>query len=501
MRPQLSSIAIGGKNLAVLLLLVGTVLSTEASVSLAQSEGPSAIRVESREVVVPVFVVDKSDVQNLALPGQFGTPHYKEWDKEITGLSAKDFHVFEDGVEQQIQNVAVELPRVWEVHDSVSHHLESSCTPRGIWASPDLSPKMHLGSSLWLVHVYLVSYVPPPSSLEGSCHRIKVKVDHRNATVYARDEYCKRNNALYDQVDGTKLGERMEDYADSAKRGKFPVSVQVGSFFGNSDAGRVNVAVEFPSNALGRVWNDVKLEATIAVLGLVYHKDKSLVARFSDIACHPSIFGDAYRGPVPVPISIRKEYEYQVIPSGYETQIDLPPGDYDLSLVVTDGEKFGRVEAPLRVDTFDRGYLAISGVVLCKRYHKVVDGPEEEARAPQYAPLVSRGLEFTPAGDTRYKKSDRLMTYFEIYEPRLGESGAVKLQFQMRVTDAKTGEVKAETGMRPVASGTRLGNPVIPVWEEIAIDKLPSGTYRLEVQASDSAGKSTVWRAASFTVE
>src|SRR5208283_4506866 len=171
------------------------------------------------------------------------------------------------------------------------------------------------------------------------------------------------------------------------------------------------------------------LEATIAVLGLVYHKDKGLVARFSDIACHPSIFGDAYRGPVPVPISIRKEYEYQVIPSGYETQIDLPPGDYDLSLVVTDGEKFGRVEAPL------------------------------------------------------------------------GESGAVKLQFQMRVTDAKTGEVKAETGMRPVASGTRLGNPVIPVWEEIAIDKLPSGTYRLEVQASDSAGKSTVWRAASFTVE
>jgi len=131
----------------------------------------------------------------------------------------------------------------------------------------------------------------------------------------------------------------------------------------------------------------------------------------------------------------------------------------------------------------------------------VAERPEEEARAPQYVPLVSSGLEFTPAGDTHFKKSDRLMTYFEIYEPRLGETGAVKLLFQMRVTDTKTREVKAETGMRAVASGTRLGNPVIPVWEEIAIDKLPPGTYRLEVQASDSAGKSTVWRAASFTVE
>src|SRR5208337_2400373 len=101
--------------------------------------------------------------------------------------------------------------------------------------------------------------------------------------------------------------------------------------------------------------------------------------------------------------------------------------------------------------------------------------------------------EFTPAGDTHFKKSDRLMTYFEIFEPRLGEAGAVKLQFQMRVADAKTGVVKAETGMRPVASGTRLGNPVIPVWEEIAIDKLSAGAYRLEVQASDSVGKITVW--------
>jgi hypothetical protein len=498
---QLSSIVGRTKASAFFALVAGALLGTGASVSLAQSEGPSAIRIESHEVVVPVFVVDKSDVRANETLGSLGGFSYQEWDKEITGLSAKDFHVFEDGVEQQIQNVAVELPRVWEVRDNVSHHLESSCTPRGIWANPDLSPQMHLGSTLWLVHVYLVSYVPPPSSLEGSCHRIKVRVDRRHATVYSRDEYCETKNELYDQVDGTKLGKQMEDEAESAKGGRFPVSVQVGSFFGNTDANRVDVAVEFPSNALGRVWNDVKLEATIAVLGLVYQKDKGLVARFSDIACHPSIFGDAYRGPIPVPRSIRKEYEYQVIPSGYETQIDLPFGEYDLKLVVTDGEKFGRVKVPLSVDRFDRENLAISGVVLCKRYRMVPERPEEEARAPQYVPLLSSGLEFTPAGDTRFEKSERLLGYFEIREPLLGGTGAVKLQFHMRVMNANTGEVKVDTGLRPVPSGNRPGNLIIPVAEEIAIDKLPPGAYRLEVQASDSAGKSTGWRAASFTVE
>ena len=501
MRSQLASHVVRANKLAVLLLLGGAVLSTGALVCLAQSEGPSAIRVETREVVVPVFVVDKSDVHPLGDPWHIGTTYYREWDKEITGLTAKDFHVFEDGVEQPVQIVTVELPRVWNVSDNVSHHTESSCTPRGIWVNPDLSPQLRPGATLWLLHVYLVSYVPPASSPDGSCHQIKVKVDHRDATVYARDGYCKTKNELHDPLGGMELGNRMEDFAGSSKGGKFPVSVQVGVLFGSSDANRVYVAAEFPSDALMRRWNNVKLEATIGVLGLVYDKDKAIAVRFSDLACHPSMLGDAYRGQIPLPHNDRKEYEYQVIPSGYRTQIDLPPGDYKLKLVVTDGERFGRVEVPLRVDGFDRDSLAISGIILCKRYHMVPEQPKEEARAPQYVPLVSKGLEFTPAGDTHFLKSDRLISYFEIREPLLGGTAAVNIQFQARVRDAKTGEVKSDTGLRSVETGKQAGNPVIPAWEEVAIDKLPSGDYRLEVQASDSAGKSTVWCAATFTVE
>jgi hypothetical protein len=35
----------------------------------------------------------------------------------------------------------------------------------------------------------------------------------------------------------------------------------------------------------------------------------------------------------------------------------------------------------------------------------------------------------------------------------------------------------------------------------MAADQLPKGTCRLEVQATDSAGRSTAWRTANFTVE
>ncbi len=499
--PRLSLTTASTKDLpAFRLLLAGVIFSTSfsvgASTSLAQTEGPSAIRIEAEQVVVPVFVVDKSDVRS-----DWRHNKGEEWDKEITGLGAKDFHVFEDGKEQEIQNVAIDLPRVWQVRDNVSQHTESACTPRGIWASPDFSTRTDSGASLWLLHVYLISYTPPPSSPARPCHQIKVKVDRRNATVYARDAYCNTKNELYDAVDGTKLGKQMDGYADSAQEGRFPVSVQASSFFGDSTVSRVNVALEFPSKALWREWNDVKLDATIAVLGMVYDSDKALALRFSDIACHPSILGDAYRGTFPIPRDARKDYELQVIPSHYDTQLDLPPGDYVLKLVVTDGKKFGRVEVPLRVESFAQDDLAISGIVLCKRFHKAPDPSAREARAPQYVPLVASGLELTPAGDTRFQKSDGLVSYFEIREPLVNGTDAAKLQVQMRVRDVKTGEVRLQTRLLPVELTARPENSVIPVAERLPLDKLSTGSYRLEIQASNSAGKKSVWRAASFRVE
>lgn len=484
------------KNLVILLLLGGTILGTEASVSLAQTDGPPAVRVETREVVVPVYVIDKSDIrQSLNSNGEL--TYYNSQAKEITGLSAKDFHLFEDGKEQQVQNITVEPRGAWVVRDNVSGHLEQSCTPKGVWSSPDLRPQTHSTFSNTL-HLYLISYVPPPSP-EGSCHQIKVKVDHRHATVYTRDEYCHTNNALSDPMYGTKLGKQLEGYVASGAGGKLPVTAQASPFFGESGANRVNVAIEFPSSAVKREWNGVNLAATVVILGMIYNKDRALMARFSDILCGtPQEF---YQGPFPIPANLREEYELWDIPSRYETQLDLPSGDYDLELVVTDRYSFGRIALPLKIDSVNPGGPAISGIALCKRYHKVSEKAQGAAQAPQYVPLVSDDLVFSLAGDTRFAKGERLMTYFEIYEPPGGGTASAKVQFQMKVTDVKTGELKSDTGWRPVASGIRPGSPLIPLAEEVAVKELPSGTYRLEVQASDSAGNKTEWRAATFTVE
>lgn len=492
---RFSSPVVRMKKVIAGLLLNAAMWSIGASVTLAQTEGRPTIHVDSHEVVVPVFVVHK-EIHREADPSGAGPSD--EHDTEITDLSAKDFRVFEDGKEQQIQNVTLEPFGIWEVKDNVGYHIEHSCTPKGIWSTSDLA-KAHLGSGKPFP-IYLVSYVPPPSP-EGSCHQIKVKVDRQPSTVYSRDEYCNTKNALYDPLGGTKLGKRIEDFAASDKNGTLTVSAQAGSLFGNSGANRVDVAVEFVASELKREWTGIRLDSTVAILGMVYDKSGTLAARFSDLACSASEFGEIYNGPIPPSRMFYRQWELFGIPSRYETQFDLSPGDYDLKLAVSDGKRFRWVETPLKVDGFNRNSVAISGLVLCKRLRKAVDKPRGATQAPQYVPLVSNGLEYTPAGDTRFKRGELLLSYFEIYEPLLGGTGAVNVHFQMRVTDAKTGERKMESGLLSAEEGVKPGNSVIPVAERIAIEKLPTGTYWLEVQASDSAGNKSGWRTTFFTIE
>ncbi len=474
---------------AVALLLGGIVCGVGASFCWAQTESPFTIRVEAPEVVVPVVVIDRS--HRVATGGGFA-----EMDEKVTDLSPGDFRVFEDGVEQPIDSVALELPRIRDVQDNVSHHMEDSFTPRGIWASPDLWPPSGAGPSLSPLTTYLISYAPPASSGDA-CHRIRVQVKRRHVVVYAREEYCNTRRPLSDPVGGTKLGKRMEEFADAGESGEIPVAVQAGFVNGDAERGRMDVAVEFPWSALKRKWAGVNLYATVAVMGVVRDKNGLVVARFSDMTS--TLPWNFYRGPLPPDRDFLRQWESAAIPSRYETQMELAAGSYKLEIVVTDGEKFGRKEVAVNVDGKRAGNIGMGDVVLCKRFHAVLEGAQAAARAPKYVPLVSNGVEFTPAGDTRFHGNEQLVGYFEIYGPLARATAGAN--FQMRVMDAKTGEVRMDTGWRTAEAEVRARDRAIPVAAEMEIDTLAPGAYVLEVQVADDAGRVAGKRVRGFVVE
>lgn len=189
-------------------------------------------------------------------------------------------------------------------------------------------------------------------------------------------------------------------------------------------------------------------------------------------------------------------------PDEYGTRLDLTPGHYLLRVVFRNGKHFGRAEISTTLDGYAGQELAISDVALAKRHRQMSDGsPDDDAAKGRYGPLVSKGFEVTPTANTRFKKGDHFDFYFEIYNPQQRQRPPGSVEALLRILDAKTGQVAKELDPVDAAPYAKPDDPVIRIGGGIDISKLPRGSYQLEVQARDSTGKSTAWRATNFTVE
>jgi hypothetical protein len=474
----------------------------------AQAEDPFSIRVESNLVVIHTEVYDSkvmdtvtdayrkcrnADAQRF-YSQPFSVPftasdcyHYEV----IHGLDAKNFHVFEDGVERRIDSVQYEREALFSGRDSLGNHIEWSHTPQAKWSTIDLGIPWEPAP---LVYFYRVGYVPTrPES--GECRKVKVTVDQPHAAVYANDHYCYLSNPASDPLHGTKFGLQMERDLDSRKRAWIPLSVRAGVFYTNTQMALVDIVLGFPWDQLRHGFYRRDLQASIGVVGVAYRKDRTIAGRFSDFACCAS--GTRWMAS---PLNAAAN-----LPSHYETQIDLPAGaEYELRVVLSDGENFGRVVIPIVIDGNDGKQLAISSVVLCDRYRDARVAAEEASAAnlaPQYVPLVSQGLQFTPASQTRFKSSQHVMAYFEVYQPVSGEQPGTDVKAHVRIVDARTGEKRFEFYPVDAKSYERPGSRVLAFAGDLSIAQLPKGEYRVEAQASDATGHSTAVRSASFTVE
>jgi hypothetical protein len=468
------------------------------------TETQEPIRVETNQVLVPVMVVDKERYRFL-----WNEPHLLQAIKDgnieleegivesvvIHDLTPIDFQVFDDGKQQALQSVMYEKSRYAYFRDDRGYHSELLGEGGGKWISAEWPqwrvPVPGLGT-------YVIAYALPESP-DGSCHQIKIKVRYRDAFVFARSQYCNSKHHASDPLSGTMLGKQMESELTSGKVGKIGITPLAVAFHTDSDAARVHIAVDWPSESLKR-------DSTMnGILGIVFTKDGTPVTRFSDLS---EFFSGAQNRELmggdwdPSPATIMTRYERQFI---------LPPGEYDLGIVLSDGKNFGRARIPLTVDSYDRKELAISAISLCKQiqgapFHSPQHWPKTPgdgtAKLPGiYVPLVSNDMEFKPTGDPRFKKGKTLYTYFEIYEPLPMQQSPATVQFQMRIVDLKTGEAKSDSEPISAALYAKAGSPVIPIGRGIDISKLPKGSYRLDVQAMDSAGQSTPWRSANFTVD
>jgi hypothetical protein len=576
---NLSKTGIGNPARAIL-LAVAALLYVAALATVAQTQdSPAAstqatapqrhLTVQTNLVLVPVFVYDPARMAQApkeempcaraAVVTFFKlapTEPYLPKDCDVTevqGLSAKDFRLFEDGVEQQIESFEAAAWRT-VVRDNLGWHLQASATPRGIWSLSELSTIKKVPFVTTDFHI--LGYVPRDA--KGGCHRIRVEVNRPNLLVFARDEYC-GGQSPSDPLVGTGQGKELDRILASEKRGKISLSLQGATFYTGGDHSLVDLCLRFSSNDLYRKWDasNWTLYARIGVMGVIRRKDGTVAARFSDLlypsywptfdqggakyiawekgttdlsTAIPRLLTPSTGGKVavsdsgtgnstlalsfpnvaneiaPDEVAIKTALDSSDpfwLPTRYETQVDLPAGDYDLEVVLNDGWNFGRAKIPLTVEPYDGKQLALSSVALCKSLRSAAVAAKENAQAsfaPQYVPLVSRNILFSPSGYTSFAKGESLFAYFEVYDPQLAENPAAPVSVHLRILDASTSKVKEDFASIDAASYKQAGSSVLRIGRKLPIDQLPTGAYRLEVQAAGSKG-STAWRAATFEVK
>ncbi len=333
---------------------------------------------------------------------------------------------------------------------------------------------------------YLVGYAPSDKS-DGACHTLRVKVERSGAQVRARSGYCATKPV--DFLAGKPISKQLEERAMGSQAGDISGFVATPFFYTSPETARVNLAMEIPGKAIQLDKVKGKYHGVVNVLGMALKPDGTVAARFSDTA---EI--DLEKGDVD---------DFTSHPYHYENQFYIAGGQYTLRLAVSSGEKYGKFEMPLIVDHYDPKKFGISELALSKQFYKVSEMSTalDEQLLQDRTPLVTQGLQMVPSGTNRFKTSERVAIYLEVYEPLIADEKAPKVGLKMRIVDEKTGKAQLEAGVPDTGSSVIPGNPVIPMGVPLPVDHLQPGNYVVELVATDSAGHASATRKAVFSVE
>jgi VWFA-related protein len=335
---------------------------------------------------------------------------------------------------------------------------------------------------------YILGYVPQESP-EGSCHTLRVKMNRGGLNVRSRTGYC--NARTENPLDGKPVEKQLELHAAGGPPGTIRGALEAPYFYSGPNVARVNLAMEIPSDSFKFAKEKGKYHGNVNVLGIAYRPDGSIGARFND-SVNLDLEKDEWK-------------EFTKRPYHYQNQFDAAPGNYKLTVVFSagNGDTFGKFESSLQIDPYDGKQFTLGGVALTNSATRVSDIPTglDSVLLEDRTPLVVQGLQVVPSATNRFKKSDRVIMYTEIYEPLLASAEKPpRVGFAYRIQERTTNKEVFFTGLSAADPFVQKGNPVIPAGLMVKVNDLPAGSYRMIVQAVDEANNHAPNRTVDFDV-
>jgi VWFA-related protein len=319
---------------------------------------------------------------------------------------------------------------------------------------------------------YVLGYVPQATP-EGSCHALKVKLNRGGMEVRSRSGYC--NTRPVNPLDGKPLEKQMEDRAAGSQPGAIHGTMQAPYFYTAPNIARVNLVMQIPGDSLVFNKDKGKYHAVVNVLGIAYKPDGSTGARFNDV----------------LNLDLEKDQwkEFTKGPYRYQNQFDAAPGNYKLTVVLSSGgDAFGKFETPLQIDPYDGKKFTLGGMVLSTFLQPLtaISTEVDAALLEDRTPLIVKGMQVNPAADYRFKKTDNVVLYSEIYEPLLKSENPPIVGAGYTIFDKSNSKQVFSTGAVSMQDFIQKGNPVVPFGMKLQVKDLPPGNYRLVLQAVDT---------------
>ena len=333
---------------------------------------------------------------------------------------------------------------------------------------------------------YILGYVPTDTP-EGSCHTLKVKLNHGGLNVRARTGYCNTRSA--NALEGKPLEKQLESHAVGSQAGSIHGVLEAPYFYTAPETARVNLAMEIPADTFQFNKDKGKYHANLNVLGIAYRADGTVGAKFSDT----------------VNLDLEKDdwKEFTKLPYHYENQFDATPGAYKLTVVLSaGGDAFGKFESPLAIDPYDGKHFSLSGVALTNSAQRLNDIPTglDSVLLEDRTPLVVKGMQIVPSGSNRFKHTDTVVLYAEVYEPLLTSATPPMVAFAYRIFERATNKQIFFTDIIRADDFIQKGNSVIPIGLKVKVDDLKPGSYRVVMQAVDSAKNHAPDRTVDFDI-
>jgi hypothetical protein len=107
-------------------------------------------------------------------------------------------------------------------------------------------------------------------------------------------------------------------------------------------------------------------------------------------------------------------------------------------------------------------------------------------------------LQIVPTAVNRFKRSDKIVMYTEVYDSLLTADKPPRVAIGYKIHERATDKEVYFTGTVAADDFLQKGSPVVPIGMLVAVKDLAPGSYRLIFMAMDAAGGKAPSRSIDF---